>query len=99
MSVAPESGAVWLRAARMTKVCDKLREQVEHFVAQVAAPLIGLELPRLLSLTRSVLRVDELACEPQYCLVKVREVLQRLQEEGWVLRRQRGSHRQFFHPA
>jgi predicted RNA binding protein YcfA (HicA-like mRNA interferase family) len=31
--------------------------------------------------------------------VKVREVLQRLQEEGWVLRRQKGSHRQFFHPV
>jgi predicted RNA binding protein YcfA (HicA-like mRNA interferase family) len=31
--------------------------------------------------------------------VKVREVLQRLHEEGWVLRRQKGSHRQFFHTA
>lgn len=31
--------------------------------------------------------------------MKVREVLQRLQAEGWTLRRQKGSHRQFFHPA
>ena len=31
--------------------------------------------------------------------MKVREVLQRLQKEGWVLRRQKGSHRQFFHAA
>jgi predicted RNA binding protein YcfA (HicA-like mRNA interferase family) len=31
--------------------------------------------------------------------MKVREVLQRLREEGWVLRRQKGSHRQFFHTA
>jgi len=31
-------------------------------------------------------------------MVKVREVLHRLQREGWVLRRQKGSHRQFFHP-
>jgi predicted RNA binding protein YcfA (HicA-like mRNA interferase family) len=29
--------------------------------------------------------------------VKVREVLRRLGEEGWELRRQKGSHRQFFH--
>jgi predicted RNA binding protein YcfA (HicA-like mRNA interferase family) len=30
--------------------------------------------------------------------VKVREVLQRLQREGWNLDRQKGSHRQFIHP-
>jgi predicted RNA binding protein YcfA (HicA-like mRNA interferase family) len=29
--------------------------------------------------------------------VKVREILQRLQKEGWVLDRQKGSHRQFVH--
>jgi predicted RNA binding protein YcfA (HicA-like mRNA interferase family) len=29
--------------------------------------------------------------------MKVRDVLDRLQREGWVLRRQKGSHRQFFH--
>ena len=28
--------------------------------------------------------------------MKVREVLQRLQAEGWVMKRQKGSHRQFF---
>jgi predicted RNA binding protein YcfA (HicA-like mRNA interferase family) len=31
--------------------------------------------------------------------VKVREVLHRLQHEGWLLKRQKGSHRQFFHAA
>jgi predicted RNA binding protein YcfA (HicA-like mRNA interferase family) len=31
--------------------------------------------------------------------MKVREVLQRLQAEGWVMKRQKGSHRQFFHPS
>ena len=30
--------------------------------------------------------------------VKVREVLRRLKDEGWILDRQRGSHRQFIHP-
>jgi predicted RNA binding protein YcfA (HicA-like mRNA interferase family) len=30
--------------------------------------------------------------------VKVREVLQRLEKEGWILARQKGSHRQFGHP-
>ena len=30
--------------------------------------------------------------------MKVREVLQRLEKEGWILDRQRGSHRQFVHP-
>jgi predicted RNA binding protein YcfA (HicA-like mRNA interferase family) len=30
--------------------------------------------------------------------MKVREVLKRLKDEGWVLDRQRGSHRQFIHP-
>lgn len=29
----------------------------------------------------------------------VREVLRRLADDGWVLVRQRGSHRQFKHPA
>jgi predicted RNA binding protein YcfA (HicA-like mRNA interferase family) len=30
---------------------------------------------------------------------KVREVLRRLQSDGWVLARTRGSHRQFTHPT
>jgi len=30
--------------------------------------------------------------------MKVREVLRLLRREGWVLVRQRGSHRQFLHP-
>jgi predicted RNA binding protein YcfA (HicA-like mRNA interferase family) len=30
--------------------------------------------------------------------VKVREVLERLHDEGWRVARQRGSHRQFVHP-
>ena len=30
--------------------------------------------------------------------MKVREVLKRLRSDGWVLVRQRGSHRQFQHP-
>jgi predicted RNA binding protein YcfA (HicA-like mRNA interferase family) len=46
-----------------------------------------------------VLRIDALAFQRQYRSVKVREVLQRLQQEGWVLRRQRASHRQFYHPS
>src|SRR6266404_4662323 len=42
----------------------------------------------------------DLAASPEHAdVVKVREVLQRLQKEGWVLRRQKGSHRQFFHAA
>ncbi len=31
--------------------------------------------------------------------MKVREVIKRLQAEGWYLSRTRGSHRQFKHPA
>jgi len=31
--------------------------------------------------------------------VKVREVIRRLQAEGWVLMRTEGSHRQFKHPS
>jgi predicted RNA binding protein YcfA (HicA-like mRNA interferase family) len=31
--------------------------------------------------------------------MKVRDVLKRLADEGWVLDRQRGSHRQFKHPS
>jgi len=31
--------------------------------------------------------------------VKVRELLARLYAEGWVLHRQKGSHRQFFHSS
>jgi predicted RNA binding protein YcfA (HicA-like mRNA interferase family) len=31
--------------------------------------------------------------------MKVKEVIDRLQEEGWYLARTRGSHRQFKHPA
>jgi predicted RNA binding protein YcfA (HicA-like mRNA interferase family) len=31
--------------------------------------------------------------------MKVREVLKRLADEGWILDRQRGSHRQFKHPS
>ena len=30
---------------------------------------------------------------------KVREILKRLRDDGWVLDRQRGSHRQFVHPT
>jgi predicted RNA binding protein YcfA (HicA-like mRNA interferase family) len=30
--------------------------------------------------------------------MKVRDVLKRLGSEGWVVDRQRGSHRQFVHP-
>ncbi len=29
---------------------------------------------------------------------KVREIIRRLEREGWVLTRTRGSHRQFTHP-
>jgi predicted RNA binding protein YcfA (HicA-like mRNA interferase family) len=31
--------------------------------------------------------------------VKVRDLLKKLRKEGWVLIRQRGSHRQFQHPT
>jgi len=31
--------------------------------------------------------------------VKVRDVLQMLRRDGWVLRSQEGSHRQFVHPT
>jgi predicted RNA binding protein YcfA (HicA-like mRNA interferase family) len=31
--------------------------------------------------------------------VKVREVIRRLERDGWVLTRTRGSHRQFKHPS
>jgi predicted RNA binding protein YcfA (HicA-like mRNA interferase family) len=31
--------------------------------------------------------------------MKVREVIKRLEEDGWVLARTRGSHRQFKHPT
>ncbi len=31
--------------------------------------------------------------------VKVQELLSRLQSDGWVLARQRGSHRQYHHPT
>ncbi len=30
---------------------------------------------------------------------KVREVVERLEREGWVLARQRGSHRHYTHPT
>jgi predicted RNA binding protein YcfA (HicA-like mRNA interferase family) len=31
--------------------------------------------------------------------MKVREVIKRLEEEGWYLARTRGSHRQYKHPT
>ena len=31
--------------------------------------------------------------------MKVRDVLKLLRSDGWVLRNQKGSHRQFVHPA
>jgi predicted RNA binding protein YcfA (HicA-like mRNA interferase family) len=31
--------------------------------------------------------------------VKVREIIERLEEDGWELVRTRGSHRQFRHPS
>jgi predicted RNA binding protein YcfA (HicA-like mRNA interferase family) len=31
--------------------------------------------------------------------MKVREVIKRIQDDGWVQVRQRGSHRQFHHPS
>jgi predicted RNA binding protein YcfA (HicA-like mRNA interferase family) len=30
--------------------------------------------------------------------MKIRDVLEHLQKEGWILARQKGSHRQFVHP-
>jgi len=30
--------------------------------------------------------------------MKVREVLERLHDGGWIMARQKGSHRQFIHP-
>jgi len=33
------------------------------------------------------------------CCVKVRDILRRLAEDGWVLVRTRGSHQQFRHPV
>jgi len=32
-------------------------------------------------------------------LVKVRDLLKMLRQDGWVLRNQEGSHRQYVHPA
>jgi len=43
--------------------------------------------------------IDRTGCSGHGRGVKVREVLQRLHQEGWVLRRQKGSHRQFFNPS
>ena len=43
------------------------------------------------------LRIDGRALAGQHGTVKVREVLRRLHEEGWELRRHKGSHRQLFH--
>jgi predicted RNA binding protein YcfA (HicA-like mRNA interferase family) len=31
--------------------------------------------------------------------MKVREILERLEREGWMIVRQKGSHRQFKHPG
>ncbi len=31
--------------------------------------------------------------------MKVRQVLQRLQKEGWTLKATKGSHRQYVHPS
>lgn len=31
--------------------------------------------------------------------IKVRDVIRRLEQEGWVLARQTGSHRQYTHPT
>ncbi|MFI5384986.1 MAG: type II toxin-antitoxin system HicA family toxin [Fimbriimonadales bacterium] len=31
--------------------------------------------------------------------MQVRDVLEKLREEGWVIERTRGSHRQFVHPT
>ncbi len=44
-----------------------------------------------------VLRIDYDSLSGHRELVKVREVLTRLHREGWVLQRQKGSHRQFAH--
>lgn len=32
-------------------------------------------------------------------LVKIRDLVKRLQEDGWTVARQRGSHQQFKHPV
>jgi predicted RNA binding protein YcfA (HicA-like mRNA interferase family) len=32
-------------------------------------------------------------------LVKIRDLLKALQRDGWVLKNQEGSHRQFIHPV
>ena len=45
-----------------------------------------------------VVRLVDGDVRPEHsAVVKVREVLERLHREGWILRRQKGSHRQFFH--
>jgi predicted RNA binding protein YcfA (HicA-like mRNA interferase family) len=31
--------------------------------------------------------------------MKVRDVIRRIEEDGWEFKRQRGSHRHFWHPA
>lgn len=36
---------------------------------------------------------------PVGSVVKVREVLRLLTDDGWELKRQKGSHRQFVHPS
>lgn len=33
------------------------------------------------------------------CIMKVKDVLQQLRDDGWYLARTRGSHRQFKHPS
>jgi predicted RNA binding protein YcfA (HicA-like mRNA interferase family) len=33
------------------------------------------------------------------CMMKVREIVKRLESDGWVLVRTRGSHRQYRHPS
>ena len=45
-------------------------------------------------------RADELIRVPDRCgSVKVRELINVIEGDGWYLSRQRGSHRQFHHPA
>ena len=36
---------------------------------------------------------------PPFFTMKVRDVIKRLQDDGWYLDRTKGSHRQFKHPA
>jgi predicted RNA binding protein YcfA (HicA-like mRNA interferase family) len=72
-----------------TTECIELRNAIRKMMSATEAE----------SMIRTVLRVNALTIERQYRSVKVREVLQRLQDEGWVLRRQRASHRQFYHPS